>query len=167
MAISKFGWRHVSRHTRDIILNKSSNRSTKCTVSKSSWIFWHSNFSLCMKLLNWLRYSPRPWTENICIIEVICLTWHNVEGIIIFKDNKFNDHLISTGTSLHLTESRKQKVWSNLSMNGLIFARSSLDCHIFSFLSVDTHTRYPKSHEATWLYGFNTAIKPNYGHKAI
>ena len=58
---------------------------------------------------------------------------------------------------------------SNLSINGLIFARSSLDCHIFSTLSIDTHNGYSKSHKAIWLYGFkaiiwlyayNTAIKP-------
>ena len=40
---------------------------------------------------------------------------------------------------------------SNLSRNGLIFARSSLDCHIFSALSIDTHIGYPKSHKATAL----------------
>ena len=40
---------------------------------------------------------------------------------------------------------------SNLSRNGLIFARSSLDCHTFSALSIDTHIGYPKSHKATAL----------------
>ena len=39
---------------------------------------------------------------------------------------------------------------SNLSMNDLIFARSSLDCHIFSALSVDTHIGYSRSHKAIW-----------------
>ena len=34
----------------------------------------------------------------------------------------------------------------SLSTNGLIFARSSLDCHIFSALSIDTHIGYSKSH---------------------
>ena len=47
---------------------------------------------------------------------------------------------------------------SNLSRNGLIFARSSLDCHIFSTLSIDTHLGYSKSHKAIWLYGFMAII---------
>ena len=47
---------------------------------------------------------------------------------------------------------------SSLLMNGLIFARSSLDCHIFSALSVDTHIGYTKSHKAIWLYGFMAII---------
>ena len=47
---------------------------------------------------------------------------------------------------------------SSLLMNGLIFARSSLDCHIFNTLSVDTHIGYSKSHKAIWLYGFMAII---------
>ena len=41
-------------------------------------------------------------------------------------------------------------VYKSLSTNGLIFARSLLDCHIFNDLSIDIHTGYPKSHKATW-----------------
>ena len=56
---------------------------------------------------------------------------------------------------------------SNLSRNGLIFARSSLDCHNFSTLSIDTHLGYSNSHRAIWLYGF-MAIIWRYGYiKAI
>ena len=43
----------------------------------------------------------------------------------------------------------------NFSQNGLIFAKSSLDCHIFTTLSIDTHIGYLKSHKAIWqLFGF-------------
>ena len=57
----------------------------------------------------------------------------------------------------------------NFSQNGLIFARSSLDCQIFSALSVDTHIGYPKSHKATALiqpYSQIMAIKL-YSHMAL
>ena len=47
---------------------------------------------------------------------------------------------------------------ANFSQNGLFFARSLLDCHIFSTLSVDTHIGYSKSHKAIWLYGFIAMI---------
>ena len=47
---------------------------------------------------------------------------------------------------------------SNFLINGLIFARSLLDCHIFNALSVDTHIGYSKSHKAIWLYGFMAII---------
>ena len=47
---------------------------------------------------------------------------------------------------------------SNLSTNGLIFARSSLDCHIFYTLSAYTHIGNSKSHKAIWLYGFMAII---------
>ena len=47
---------------------------------------------------------------------------------------------------------------SNLLINGLIFARSSLDCHIFSTLSVNTHIGYSMSHKAIWLYSFIAII---------
>ena len=46
----------------------------------------------------------------------------------------------------------------NFSQNGLIFARSPLDCHIFSTLSVNTHIGYSKSHKAIWLYSFIAII---------
>ena len=46
----------------------------------------------------------------------------------------------------------------NFSQNGLLFARSSLDCHIFSTLSVNTHIGYSKSHKAIWLYSFIAII---------
>ena len=47
---------------------------------------------------------------------------------------------------------------SNFLLNGLIFAKSSKDCHIFSTLSIDTHIGYSKSHKAIWLYGFTAII---------
>ena len=47
---------------------------------------------------------------------------------------------------------------SNVLMNGLIFARSLLDCHILSALSVNTYIGYTKSHKAIWLYGFMAMI---------
>ena len=46
----------------------------------------------------------------------------------------------------------------SFSQNGLIFARSSLDCQIFSPLSVNTHIGYSKSHKAIWLYSFIAII---------
>ena len=47
---------------------------------------------------------------------------------------------------------------SSLLMNDLIFARSSLDFHIFSTLSVDTHLGYSNSNKAIWIYGFMAII---------
>ena len=49
---------------------------------------------------------------------------------------------------------------SNVFSNGLIFARSLLDCHIFSALSIDAHIGYSKSHKAIWLCSHKAKLWP-------
>ena len=106
-----------------------------------------------------------PWVTHTrwCI----CFFWLSDDVKIPHRRWK-NVTLFTKEFQQNTKENRPVQYFSSiLSTNGLFFARSSLDYHIFSALSIDTHTINPKSHQATWLYGFDTAIKPNYGHKAI
>ena len=52
---------------------------------------------------------------------------------------------------------------SHFSQNGAINVISRPNCHIFNYLSIDTHIGYSHSHMAIWLYGHMVRFWP-YGH---
>ena len=90
-----------------------------------------------------------PWVTHTSWC--ICFFW--------LSDEVYIPHRRWKNVTLFTKESQKytkenlpvQYFGSSFSMNGLIFARSSLNCHIFSTLSVDNHVGYPKSHKPTAL----------------